>query len=78
MLLKVIVLSLFASTSVFASVAEPESAWSKKSVRVCWGSSPDAVRADLPRLTKMLVEHSEFDSFSTLYKLQVSESITRE
>ena len=38
----------------------------------------DVERAELPKLSKLLIEHSEYGSLSELDKLQVKESITSE
>lgn len=73
-----LVLHIILSASAQASVAEPQSAWKKKSVKVCWGSPLDAERADLPKLSKLMIEHSEYESFTSSDKRQVQETITRE
>jgi len=71
-------LFLISSVVAHASVGEPQSAWKKRAVSVCWGTAEHAMSADLPRISKMLIEHSEYDPFRFEDKLQVRETITRE
>jgi hypothetical protein len=56
-----------------ASLAVPQAAWSKKTIHVCWGSISDVKYADLQSISKLLIEHSEYDSLSKAGKLPVGD-----